>query len=219
MVSDRLQTVVGGIYKRLLSAGAVTRLRRYRGNIVDRPLYLAVQPISVTLAASAPKRTLNLPVPGNTMRTKISCLMFWSLVATSATTALAGEAAPAFIGVQPDAVAYEPDPENPELGYAVLSGDPDKAGVYVIRLRIPPGLTFSPHYHDQDRHITVISGVWAFGKGRSGRCEDTVPMKAGSYVMHPKGGIHFDGACGDEPVEVQIIGEGPVKTTRVDESE
>ena len=37
--------------------------------------------------------------------------------------------------------------------------------------------------------------------------------------MHPKGGIHFDGACGDEAVEVQIIGKGPVKTTRVYDSE
>lgn len=153
------------------------------------------------------------------MRTRISCLMFWLLAATPAATALADEAAPAFIDVQANDVSYEPDPETPGLGYAVLSGDPAKAGVYVIRLRIPPGLTFAPHYHDQDRHITVISGVWAFGKGRSGRCEDTVPRMAGSYVMHPKGGIHFDGACGDEPVEVQITGEGPVKTTPLDEHE
>ena len=151
------------------------------------------------------------------MRTRISCLMFCALAAFSAPTALADEAVLVFIGVRADEVSYAPDPEVPALGYAVLSGDPDKAGVYVIRLRIPPGMTFPPHYHDQDRHITVISGVWAFGKGRSGSCEDTVPMPAGSYVMHPKGGIHFDGACGDEPVEVQIIGEGPVTTTWVDD--
>ena len=145
--------------------------------------------------------------------------MCWSLAASPATTALADDAATAFIDVQANEVSYEPDPDYPELGYAALSGDPAKAGVYVIRLRIPPGLTFPPHYHDQDRHITVISGVWAFGKGRSGSCEDTVPMPAGSYVMHPKGAIHFDGACGNEPVEVQIIGTGPVKTIAVDEPE
>lgn len=153
------------------------------------------------------------------MQTRNLFLMFWSLAASSATTALADEAASAFIDIQADEVPYEPDPEIPQLGYAVLSGDPAKAGVYVIRLRIPAGLTFSPHYHDQDRHITVISGVWAFGKGRSGSCDDTVPMASGAYVMHPKGGIHFDGACGDETVEVQIIGEGPVKTTRIDKPE
>jgi quercetin dioxygenase-like cupin family protein len=145
--------------------------------------------------------------------------MVWSFSAFSASTALADGPASAFIDVQADEVSYEADSEAPELGYAVLSGNPADVGVYVIRLRIPPGLTFPPHYHDQDRHITVISGVWAFGKGRSGSCEDTVPMMPGSYVMHPKGGIHFDGACGDEPVEVQIIGEGPVTTIWVDESD
>ena len=153
------------------------------------------------------------------MRQRILFLVFWSLVASSVTTTLADEAASGFIDVQAADVSYEPHPEAPELGYSVLSGDPAKTGVYVIRLRIPAGLTFPPHHHDQDRHITVISGVWAFGKGRSGSCKDTVPLTAGAYVMHPKGGIHFDGACGDEAVEVQIIGEGPVETTWVDESE
>lgn len=150
------------------------------------------------------------------MRSRISYPIFWALVASSAATTLADEEASEFIDVQAADVSYEPDPELPELGYAVLSGDPDKAGVYVIRLKIPPGLTFRPHFHDQHRHITVISGVWAFGKGRSGNCDDTVLLTAGAYVMHPKGSVHFDGACGDEPVEVQIIGEGPVKTTWVD---
>lgn len=124
-----------------------------------------------------------------------------------------------FIHVQAVDVAFEKVPDIEGLGYAVLSGDPESAGVYVIRLRIAPGLTFPPHYHDQDRHITVISGVWAFGTGDSGQCADTVPLTAGAYVMHPKGAVHFDGACGEEPVEVQIIGSGPVSTTWVDETE
>ena len=101
----------------------------------------------------------------------------------------------------------------------VLSGDPDEAGIYVFRLKIPPGLTFPPHHHDQDRYVTVISGVWAFGTGYSGKCEDTIPLTAGAYVVHPKGAVHFDGACGEEAVEVQIIGRGPVKTTWVEEAE
>lgn len=150
------------------------------------------------------------------MRPRILILLFWSLATSSATTSFADESAAEFIDVQAVDVLYEPHPEAPELGYSVLSGDPAKAGMYVIRLRIPPGLTFPPHYHDQDRHITVISGIWAFGKGHSGSCDDTVSLTAGAYVMHPKGGVHFDGACGDAPVEVQIIGQGPVKTLWID---
>jgi quercetin dioxygenase-like cupin family protein len=161
----------------------------------------------------------SLNVFGDNMLPRLVFLVFWPLVVSLVTTTRADEAAPGFIDLQATDVSYEPHTEVPELGYSALSGDPTKTGVYVIRLKIPPGLTFPPHYHDQDRHITVISGVWAFGKGLSGSCDDTRSLTAGAYVMHPKGGIHFDGACGDEAVEVQIIGKGPVKTTRVYDSE
>jgi quercetin dioxygenase-like cupin family protein len=140
--------------------------------------------------------------------------LWFSLVAAGAAIAAhADDPNSAFVYLQAADVPYEADPEIPGLGRAVLSGDPGKPGVYVIRLRIPPGHTFPPHFHDQDRYITVISGVWAFGKGDLGKCEDTTPLSAGAYVMHPKGAIHYDGSCGDEFVEVQIIGQGPVKTT------
>jgi len=31
-------------------------------------------------------------------------------------------------------------------------------------------------------------------------------------MFHPAGGIHWDGAAGDEDAVVQIIGNGPVET-------
>jgi quercetin dioxygenase-like cupin family protein len=124
-----------------------------------------------------------------------------------------------FISLQASDVVFDAVPDVAGLGYAVLSGDPASTGVYVIRLKISPGLVFPPHYHDQDRHVTVISGAWAFGTGYSGKCEDTVPLTVGAYAIHPKGAVHFDGACGDEPVEVQIIGIGPVSTTWVEATE
>jgi len=123
-----------------------------------------------------------------------------------------------FISLQAIDIPFEAFPGVEGLSHAVLSGDPERAGTYVIRLRISPGLTFPPHYHDQDRHVTVISGIWAFGTGYSGKCEDTVPLAAGAYVMHPKGAVHFDGACGKEPVEVQIEGLGPVSTTWIEDT-
>ena len=145
-------------------------------------------------------------------------LLYCSLVlASGANTAQADETVAEFVHFQPADVPYEADPEIPELGYVVLSGNPEEAGIYVIRLKIPPGLAlFPPHYHDKDRFITVISGTWAFGRGDAGKCEDTIPLTAGAYVMHPKGAVHFDGSCGEETVEVQIIGQGPVKTTWID---
>lgn len=41
----------------------------------------------------------------------------------------------------------------------------------------------------------------------------TVPMKAGSFVKHAAGGIHFDGAK-DEEVVLQIVGMGPASTVQ-----
>ena len=70
-----------------------------------------------------------------------------------------------------------------------------------------------PHKHNQDRHVTVISGTWAFGKGTSGQCGDALPMAPGSYVFHPRNAMHYDGSCTEQPVEVQVIGYGPVDTT------
>lgn len=141
------------------------------------------------------------------------------LVSSTSVSALEEESTFGFIALPATDMQFDTVPDVPGLGYAVLSGDPDSAGVYVIRLRLSPGLTFPPHSHDQDRHVTVISGVWAFGTGYSGKCSSTIPMTAGAYVMHPKGAVHFDGACGEEPVEIQISGLGPVSTTWVEQIE
>lgn len=122
----------------------------------------------------------------------------------------------AFVSLPASEVDYQSSDRSTGFASAILFGDPSKDGIYVLRLKVDAGFLFSPHYHDQDRHVTVISGVWAFGMGPSGTCEDTVPLVTGAYVMHPKGAVHFDGSCTDQPVEVQIIGMGPVTTHGVD---
>jgi hypothetical protein len=74
-----------------------------------------------------------------------------------------------------------------------------------------------PHFHDQDRYVTVIKGTWWVALGPEADTFDpskTKPMKAGSIVKHPAGSHHYDGAK-DEEVIVQIIGMGPVKTTQI----
>ena len=133
---------------------------------------------------------------------------------------LAGEApsraAPSengFIRIDPEQVPFKsPLGAGPEQ--AILSGDPSKPGLYVIRVRFPPGAHSNPHFHSGDRHATVIKGVWWNGVGEDLDFNKAIPMKTGSYVLHPARGVHWDGA-GDEEVIVQIIGQGPVETTQV----
>ena len=49
---------------------------------------------------------------------------------------------------------------------AVISGDASKAGtVYTLRLKMPDGYKFSPHWHPQDVYVTVISGTLGIGMG------------------------------------------------------
>jgi len=98
---------------------------------------------------------------------------------------------------------------------AVLAGDPTKPGsIYVQRVKFPPGMFSTPHFHPQDRYITVIKGTWYTGTGETFDPDKAVPLKAGSYMMHPAKAVHWDGAK-DEEVIVQIIGVGPADTIPV----
>lgn len=124
-----------------------------------------------------------------------------------------------FFHIESKDVGFYAVEDAPGLGYAVLHGDPGWEGDYVIRLRIPPGQLFPPHFHDQDRHITVLYGEWAYGIGESGECSDAIRLTEGAYVRHPKGAVHFEGTCGERSAEIQITGVGPVNTSWVQDAE
>jgi quercetin dioxygenase-like cupin family protein len=102
----------------------------------------------------------------------------------------------------------------PGLKSAVLYGDPDKPGPYVVRNRFEPGSFSRPHFHPNDRLIVVLSGTWWVGTGDKFDPESTKPMAAGSFVIHYAGKVHYDGAK-DEACEVLIYGIGPATATRV----
>jgi hypothetical protein len=97
-------------------------------------------------------------------------------------------------------------------------GDPDKPGLYVQMLTWLKGNHFSrPHFHPNDRFITVLSGTWWVGTCHKFDPDNlTVPMKAGTFVTHfGKGGVHWDGAK-DEDTTLLVIGEGPATGTLVE---
>ena len=120
-----------------------------------------------------------------------------------------------FVVLTPDQMEWETRANGLDAVY--LEGHPESEGFYVLRYTFPAGTFSSPHFHDQDRFITVISGVWHAGIGPSGDRDNPVPLTAGSYMKHPAGAAHYDGAK-DEPAVVEIRGMGPVQTIFVDES-
>jgi hypothetical protein len=95
---------------------------------------------------------------------------------------------------------------------AVLFGDPSKPGPYVVRLKWLPGNMSRPHFHPNDRFFVVISGTWWMGTGETFDPESTVPVPAGSYVIHYGGKVHYDGAKSEETV-IQVWGMGPATST------
>jgi quercetin dioxygenase-like cupin family protein len=101
---------------------------------------------------------------------------------------------------------------------AVLEGDPSKPGFYLTINRFPPGVMSRPHYHPDERNITVIKGTWYTDEGTEFRPDKAIPMKPGEYMRHPAGGPHYDGAL-DEEVWVAISGYGPTSATILDGGE
>ncbi len=97
---------------------------------------------------------------------------------------------------------------------AILFGDPDKPGPYVARIKWLPGNFSRPHFHANDRYFTVISGTWWVGTGDQFDPANTVPIPAGSYVIHKGGQVHYDGAKDVETI-IQVTGIGPVNTRQV----
>jgi quercetin dioxygenase-like cupin family protein len=119
-----------------------------------------------------------------------------------------------FVRMTPDQAEWKDVPGGHGVKMAVVSGDPSKAGLYVIRVKFPPGIMSAPHFHPEDRHAVVLKGTWYTGTDDSWDPDKTVALKAGSYMKHPAGAVHYDGAK-DEEVIVQIAGYGPSGTTEV----
>jgi hypothetical protein len=95
---------------------------------------------------------------------------------------------------------------------AVLVGDPTKPGLYVEMFKWLPGNMSRPHWHPNDRYITVLKGTWWVGTGTTYAPDTTVPLPVGTYVTHVGKEIHYDGAK-DGEAWILIVGEGPETAT------
>ena len=80
---------------------------------------------------------------------------------------------------------------------------------------LQPGNFSKPHFHPNDRFITVVKGTWYVGTGNKWDKDATIGVKAGGAVTHFGKEVHYDGAK-DEEVVVIITGEGPATNTPVE---
>lgn len=137
-------------------------------------------------------------------------------VALSFGAARAGELNPKPLNPKAIAISLPKDikwTESPSgARQAVLYGDPTKPGLYIVLTQWTPHHMSHPHFHPNDRFITVISGTWWVGTGTKYDPDTTTPVPAGSFVRHFGKQVHYDGAK-DELVTLEILGEGPATST------
>jgi len=118
---------------------------------------------------------------------------------------------PAAIAIQmPNQIKWVATGNGSEV--ANLVGDPSKPGLYVLLNKWTPHHMSHPHFHPNDRYITVLSGTWWVGTGPKYDPDQTVAIPAGSYVTHFGKQIHWDGAKDVECV-LEIVGQGPATST------
>lgn len=129
--------------------------------------------------------------------------------------AAAGDLDRAMTALRPDAIVWRDASGMPGLQYAIVSGNPQQAGPYTVRVKFSPGSMSRPHWHPERRFITVLQGTWWAGAGEIFDPAGTVPLPAGSFITHHPFEVHFDGAK-DEEVIVQISGIGPSATNFVE---
>lgn len=110
----------------------------------------------------------------------------------------------------PDQIHWTDGPAGAKM--AVLVGDPTKPGLYIVLVKWTAHHMSHPHWHPNDRFITVLSGTWWVGTGAKFDPDSTVALPAGSFVTHFGRQIHYDGAKDGEAV-LEIVGEEPATPT------
>lgn len=145
-------------------------------------------------------------------RAALGVLLFASCVA------FGQKATQSVVRITTEQLKWVDEPDGLGFKTAIVEGDPKKPGLYIIQVQFPPGVMSRPHFHRETRYATVIKGTWYTGSGDEFAPDKTIPLKPGSFMKHPAGAHHFDGAK-DEEVIVELVGMGPSDTTKLQPNE
>jgi len=142
---------------------------------------------------------------------KILTLMMAASVAIAASAGPYSSLDPKAISIRlPDDIPWQGNAAGAET--AALAGDASKPGLYVILVKWKAHHNSHPHFHPNDRFITVLSGTWWVNTGRNYDPDHMKPVPAGSFVTHYANEVHYDGAK-DGDVVLEIVGMGPETPT------
>jgi quercetin dioxygenase-like cupin family protein len=130
-------------------------------------------------------------------------------------TAISQEMKSSHVVVKPAELKWGPPPPvfDKSASFTVVSGDPSKAGMFVVRLQMPAGYKIAPHWHPTDEHVTVLSGTFSIGMGEKFDTASMQSLPEGGYVLLPAEMRHY--AMAKTKATVQVHGMGPFQLTYV----
>jgi anti-sigma factor ChrR (cupin superfamily) len=96
---------------------------------------------------------------------------------------------------------------------AVVSGDPSKDTLYVVRLKMPANYEIPAHNHPTSEYVTVISGDFHIGMGDKLDRQKGLALQAGGFAEASAKMNHY--AWTSSETVVQIHGQGPFAITYV----
>lgn len=112
----------------------------------------------------------------------------------------------------PETIPWGPPPPfvNPGAQLAVIEGDPGaSSGDYTVRVKMPDGYRFAPHWHPKRENVTVLSGTFKVGMGDTFDQDKMASFPAGSFAFLDPDMHHYAMASGE--VIVQVHGEAPLQ--------
>jgi quercetin dioxygenase-like cupin family protein len=119
----------------------------------------------------------------------------------------AAPAADEAILVTPDQVPWTDSPVIPGAKGAFLVGNPSKAEVTVLRVKLPPHCKHPPHTHPFAEVATVLSGRLGYGLGDAFDTSKGQILEAATFAVVPAKRPHYIWTDNEEAiVQVQFVG-------------
>lgn len=91
---------------------------------------------------------------------------------------------------------------------ALLLGDPNKAGVFIVRLKFPPNYQIPAHTHPFTEVITVLQGKLGNGMGQKFDAGNGEVLNQSDSFVLPAGHAHYVWTENEETI-VELIATGP----------
>jgi quercetin dioxygenase-like cupin family protein len=98
--------------------------------------------------------------------------------------------------------------------FAVVSGDPGKAGAFTVQIKMPANYLVPPHHHPTGEVVKVLSGMLHYGMSDKVAMGEAKTLRAGHTVTMKAQMNHWVHA--PAPATIQVSGEGPFQIVYVD---